>query len=121
MDKVRHLVKNRNICVSLFVFLILLQAALGFYMAVAYHKAGKVMNKTQMLNIQLTVNLTWGLFFSILFIWYMLTLEFTKKWWILPTIIIVWFLSIYFSLLPWIVLIVLLSIRRRALVKKYES
>jgi len=116
-DKVKYHIRNKNICISLFILLILLQAALGFYMAAADHQAGKIIDKVRMHHMHLGVNLIWGLFFSILFTWYMLTLEFTKKWWIFPTSLIVWFFSIYFNLLPWIILIVLLSIRRRTLVK----
>ena len=117
MDKIKYHIRNKNICVSLMILLLLLQAALGFSMAVHYHKIGRILDKTEMLHMRLGINLIWGLFFSILFAWYMLTLEFTKKWWIFPTLLIVWFFSIYLNLLPWLILIALVFVRYRRICK----
>ncbi|MFC1592665.1 hypothetical protein ACFL4C_01475 [Candidatus Omnitrophota bacterium] len=103
--------RNRIIVTSLLLARILsgwsLGFILGFFKIVETHE--------EMINIQIGLNFLLGILFIIVFIWYAFTLDFKKKWWIFPTIIMVGFLSLYLGWLPWAVLLALFYRRSREL------
>ena len=105
--------RNWIICVVSVLVLILIEFGIGFMMG----RLGIITSKEEMLNIQIGLNVLGGIIFSTIFIWYGFTLQFRKRWWIIPAVVAVYLLNIYLGYLPWLILLGILGIRYRNLTK----
>src|SRR3989338_581850 len=102
----------------LFMVLFLLLFLSDIFLPSLFSLYASVKTKEQAVGLQVILNTFLGLFAVPLFIWYALTLEFVKRWWIFLAVGIFSFVGALFFVYSWSILFFVLEMKGYQLTQK---